>query len=344
MQIHLVLPGLLWPGAPLLSPTAGLELPALERLLGLGQRRLLAFEPYEHQLSRRFGLGTDPLPLAALRRQGEALPPADGHWLCADPVNLSFAREHLLLNAFRPGDIGDDEAATLIAALNDTFADLGRFEAAAGNRWYLRLDAPTRCLTVPVNDVVGRPIKLFLPEGEDARRWQRTMNEAQILLHNHALNEARSASGRAPINSLWLWGNGTLDAPLQPPLPAMQAGDPLALGLARAAGLQAGPPDVGRALQADTLVVLDALREPALQLDLEPWRAALTRLERDWFAPLAGALARGRLQRLTLSAAGDRGTLELEVTASARWKFWRKPLPLNSLLQSLQPAPTLPPQ
>lgn len=344
MQIHLVLPGLLWPGSSLLSPTAGLELPALERLLGLGQRRMLAFEPYDRQLLRLFGLDADPLPLAALRRRGEALPAADGDWLCADPVSLSFAREHLLLNALRPEDIGDDEAATLIAALNDTFADLGHFEAAASNRWYLRLAAPTRFISYPVHDVVGRPIKLFLPEGEDARLWQRTMNEAQILLHNHALNAARTAAGRAPINSLWLWGNGTLELPLRAPLPAVQAEEALAIGLARAAGLDAGRPQLASALRTDTLVVLDALRAPALLLDLDTWRDRLLGLERDWFAPLADALSSGRLQRLTLSAAADRGTLELEISARARWKFWRKPLPLATLLQSLQPAPAAVPQ
>jgi hypothetical protein len=302
---------------------------------------MLAFEPYDRQLLRLFGLDADPLPLAALRRLGEAdaPPPPGSHWLCADPVNLSFAREHLLLNAFRPEDIGDDEAATLIALLNDTFADLGHFEAAAGNRWYLRLAAPTRFTSYPVHDVVGRPIKLFLPEGEDARLWQRTMNEAQILLHNHALNVARSAAGRAPINSLWLWGNGTLDMPLRAPLAAVEAEDALALGLARAAGLAADRPQVASALRTDTLVVLDALRAPALLLDLDTWRERLLGLERDWFVPLAAALSSGRLQRLTLSAAGDRGTLELEVSARARWKFWRKPLPLATLLQSLQPAP-----
>lgn len=341
MQIQLLIPGLLWPAPTLLGPASGLALDGLATLLGRGRWQVRAFEPYDRQLARLFGLDGETLALAALRRLGEAdaaAPEPGSHWLCADPVNLSFAREHLLLNAFQPEDIAADEAATLIAALNDTFADLGRFEACAGNRWYLQLAAPTRCTSYPVHDVVGRPVKLFLPEGEDARLWQRTMNEAQILLHNHALNTSRSAAGRAPINSLWLWGAGTLQHSARAPMAAVQASDALGVGLARAAGLSPAAPDLAAASTQPTLVVLDELLRPSQQFDLEGWRNGLEALERDWFAPLAEALRRGRLDSLRLIAPGDRGTLELELSAAARWKFWRRPHPFNALLASLAPA------
>ena len=103
MQIQLLIPGLLWPVATLLGPASGLALDGLATLLGRGRRQVTAFEPYDRQLARLFGLRGDTLPMAALRRLGEADAPAPepgSHWLCADPVNLSFAREHLLLQAF----------------------------------------------------------------------------------------------------------------------------------------------------------------------------------------------------------------------------------------------------
>lgn len=346
MQIHLVIPGLIWPGISAISPASGLELPALGRLLGLGSYRNAPFAPLDHQLARLLGYpvsrdGTDPLPLAALRRLGEddaEAPARDSHWLCADPVNLSFAREHLLLNEFPASELTPADTTQLIAALNENFADLGCFEACSPTRWYLRLRAPTRATLFPLHDVVGRPIKHFLPEGEDARLWQRTMNETQIMLHNHPVNQAREAAGLRPANSLWFWGAGTLQPAGCRPASAVQADDTLARGLARASGASLDRPDCDGALRQDSLVVLDSLLKPALQLDIDSWRSRLEVLEREWFAPLANALGKKRLHALTLTAPGDRGTLELRVSAADNWKFWRKPLPFDALLKSLTPA------
>jgi len=348
MQIHLVIPGLIWPGISAISPASGLELPALARLLGLGRHRMAPFEPLDHQLAHLFGYvapadDSDSLPLAALRRLGEPampVPEGDSQWLCADPVNLSFAREHLLLNEFPADELDPAEVAALIASLNETFPDLGRFEASTPTRWYLRLAAATHAKLYPLHDVIGRPIKDFLPEGDDARLWQRTMNEAQVLLHNHPVNQAREAAGRRPANSLWFWGAGTLRSGTICSSSTVQSREPLARGLARAAGLMPGEPDCREALRQDTLVVLDSLIKPSLQFDLDSWRNGLAELERDWFAPLADALRNKRLHALTLTAPGDRGTLELAARAADSWKFWRKPLAFDALLKSLAPAPT----
>lgn len=342
MQIQLLIPGLLWPAATLLGPASGIALDGLATLLGRGRYRIAGFEPYDRQLARLFGLPGDALPLAMLRRLGEtgAPPPDPGsHWLCADPVNLSFAREHLLLQSFPDDELDAEESAALVAELDRTFTDLGRFEACAPTRWYLRLHAPTTVTLYPLDDVTGRLVKHFLPEGEEARLWQRTMNEAQIVLHNHALSRAREESGRRAVNSIWLWGAGSLARTPRAPAAQVQASDPVSIGLARAAGVAVGPPDPGAALVRDTLVVLDLLRRPAQQLDLDAWRRGLGALERDWFAPLAAAFRRGDVDTLRLIAPGDRGTLELELHRSARWKFWRKPCAFEALLRSAAPAP-----
>ncbi len=352
MPIQLLIPGLLWPSASLVGPASGLALPGLERLLGLGRWRIGAPEALDRRLARSFGLppaaAGAPLPLAALRRLGEAgdhpRDPAQGagadaFWLCADPVNLSFAREHLLLNGFAEDELDAAEAAELVAALGEVFAGLGRFEACAPTRWYLRLAAPTRVDLYPLDDVVGRPVKHFLPEGEDARQWQRKMNEAQIVLHNHRLNRRREEAGRRAVNSLWLWGAGALGTAPRAPAAAVHAVDPLGAGLARAAGLEPTPPQLETALRSDTLVLLDTLHRAAQQRDVNAWRSGLETLERDWFAPLAAALGEGTLDALHLSAPGDRGTLELDVRARDRWKFWRKPCAFGTLLNTLAPLP-----
>jgi hypothetical protein len=59
--------------------------------------------------------------------------------LCCDPVHLHFARDTLLLADASGLAITRQEADTLMAGLNDTFSDIGRFEAPAPDRWYVHL-------------------------------------------------------------------------------------------------------------------------------------------------------------------------------------------------------------
>jgi hypothetical protein len=336
MRLHLVVPGLLWPTTQARNYARDLPLPALSALLGHAS---IAFGPARAPdvwLAGLFGLKTDA-PLAALRRLGEASlppPPAGSAWLCADPVHLRFAREHLILSDAAELDLSAEEAAALVASLNETFPDLGHFEAGAPARWYLRLAASPEAYFFPLSEVASRPVAHFLPEGREAARWARTMNEAQIVLHNHPVNQAREADGRGVANSLWLWGAGgelpTQSSPLAPPAPRILASGPVARGLARAAGLEPGEPALPAAGE-DSLIVLEDLLRPATYLDLDRWRDTLVALETAWFAPLLAALKSRRVADLRISAPGDRATVELHISAGRLWKFWRKPRNLEDL-------------
>ncbi|THF67095.1 hypothetical protein E6C76_01530 [Pseudothauera nasutitermitis] len=344
MTLHLVLPGLLWPGAQTLAPAAGLALPALERLLGLARARRGTPADAQTWLLEAHGLDAARTSAAALRRLGETTlpgPAADDTWLCADPVNLRFAREHLILADAATLDITVEEAAALVGTLNESFADLGRFEAATAQRWYLRPATPPAARFVALHDAVGRPLARSLPQGEDAAHWQRAASEIQIVLHNHPVNRAREEAGQPLINSLWLWGAGRAPEHARPPAGqprALHADGPFARGLASAAGYTATTPDLATALAQPTLAVLERLAQPAMHLDLEGWRAALAELERGWFAPLLDALRHGRLRQLTLVVPDERATLEFTLNARDPWKFWRRPLSLDALHKSL-PTP-----
>lgn len=337
MQLHLVLPGLVWPSANARGFAAALGTPALEALLGHARIACSAATSFEAWLAALFGLHGDTLPHAALRRLGEhRAPHVEGEWLCADPVHLHFARERLLLSDASELDITEAEAAALVTGLNDFLvadeADFAAFEACAPTRWYLHLNAPARAQFVPLSDVVGRPVSHFLPAGEDGRRWQRIGNELQVFLHNHPVNQAREAAGRRTVNSVWFWGAGTLPGRLSAPADCIVADDILARGLARAAGIEPGTPT---ALPShDALVVLDTLHRPSLYLDVEAWRSRLLELEARWFVPLVAALKARRISSVRISAPGDRHCVTLDVRAGDLWKFWRRPRSLEALLDT----------
>ncbi|MDR3086613.1 MAG: hypothetical protein LBU45_01465 [Azoarcus sp.] len=355
-RLLLFVPGLIWPAHWIQRPSQDLPLVALARLLGRGQRRFAPPASQESALARLFGIGdggedgvgdSPSPPFATLRRLGEEDAGRDdegeGHWLCADPVNLSFMGGHVLLGDFVGNEIAPGEAAALIAALNRDFGNLGRFSAVTPTRWYLRLEREV-CGTrfFPLHDAVGRPIQHFLPTGDerDAGHWRHVLNEIQVALHNHPDNAAREAEGRRTVNSLWFWGEGArVGTVARAPCPAVQAFEPVARGLARAAGIEPGLPDVVSALRADTLVVLDALATPARHHDLAAWRTAIAMLESEWFAPIARALDTGALCRFELLAPGDRAGFSLSTSRRARWYFWRKPLLLDDLCASIKLVP-----
>lgn len=338
MNLHFVLPGLAWPNAGASGLTAGLSLPALEAMLACARFAHGPGKSFESWLGQAFGLPPDRIPVAALRRLGERdNTSVEGEWLCADPVHLRFAREHLLLEDGFDLGLSAADAATLLEGLNDHFLatepDFICFEARSSRRWYLRLRSPARAEFSALSDVVGRPVARFMPRGEDSSRWQRIINESQVFLHNHPVNQAREAAGERMVNSLWLWGAGALPEKVVAPAPIVRTEDRLTCGLARAAGVR---PDglTGRLPSQDAFIVVDALYRPSLHLDIDAWRSALVELESQWFKPLLAALKSRKLARLRITAPGDRTTLELRLGTYDLWKFWSRARSLESLFSS----------
>ena len=172
-----------------------------------------------------------------------------------------------------------------------------------------------------------------------------------MLLHAHPLNQRREESGQLPINSLWLWGAGTLARNADEPVPVsgdfdgVWANSPLPLGLARHAGvarhrLSADAPALLDAMAAGThhLVVLDALQGAVTYENAEAYREALGQLDARWFAPLRGALQRGQLRHLRIDAPTVYATLGWNATRAGQWQFWRRAQAIAALARALAHA------
>lgn len=344
MRITVLVPDLVWPEPGDTQSLADLPCPSLDWLLAHGTFARGPRQDGETALAACFGLAGDAA-FAPLRLLGEPLPAfahnaREGFWLCADPVHLRFHHERIVLADAGAFNLNDDEAHSLAIALNREFADVGEFHVATPRRWYLRLTAAVAHAAPPLSAVAGRRMDGELPADNSPSPLRRWLNEVQMFLHGHPVNEARQANGEPPVNSLWLWGAGTLPG-VQGDFTSVWADDPLALGLARAARLPARPlPDSLAGVLGDAeagarpLVVLDALQAPVLYEDGEGWRAALANLEGQWFAYLRAALGR-RLTGITLVAPTIYGHLAWEIGAGERWKFWRRPRPLATLAKEL---------
>lgn len=272
------------------------RLPALELLLARGRRTRTDAQSAMDWLGRAFGL--QALPAGALT-VSEA-----GFWLRADPVHYRVMRDNVVL--VPAAGLDAPYAAALVATLNRHFAGRHEFRAPRPDAWVMS-SAPAALDAPPTAQAAGD----FAPPGAP---WSALLNEIQMALHEHPAGAGRELE----VNGVWLWGPGELPSGLAAPWRSVAAEDPLALGLARAAGLEHRvPPATALAWLEQSsadgrhLVALGALRES---------------LEEDWFGPLLAALKAGRIGMLTLHAP-DAG-LCIEAARMDLHRFWRRPRPL----------------
>lgn len=259
-------------------------------------------EPGERaQLLRHFDLLPRGWPMAAITRQRDAGDAALHQWLRADPAHVRPDMTGARVLAIGELGLGHDEAQALLAPLRPLFGDLGfQLSAPAPSRWYVALPVEARLPAFsPPEAVLGDDLLAHLPDGADGRRWRALLNEAQVILHNHPVNQARTAAGKPAVNSLCFWGAGRLPDHVRCPYTGLASQDPELLSLAQLAGV-ANTPD-----------------GPQL-LDL--------RQARDWSAVeqrlLPGLREPGSDEVQLDFADGARFSLR----AAQRWRFWRRPL------------------
>lgn len=341
MHVELLVPGL--SDLPLRAAArdafpAGPRAPALELLCARGRRRDAAPGTPEDWLGTAFGLEPDALPAGALGALG-AGHPAQGLWCRADPVHLRLLREGLVIVPADALTLAEAEADALHASLNTHFATMLELMVVRPSVWCARLAG----LGAPEGrsplDLAGADVDRNLPTGADAARWHALMNEAQMLLHDHPVNAAREARGEPAVNSLWPWGAGALPPGASAAWRSVTTDDPSATGLARLAGIRAGPSGAdapgwfaGTASEGRHLVMLETLRAPRVLGDIAARDAALVDLEAHWFAPLLAALRAERIGMLTLHL--PESGLAFEIARSDLRRFWRRAKPMEARLHA----------
>ena len=185
----------------------------------------------------------DGIPAAALTREHLLHDAGDAGWLSADPAwvqpDLSGAR----LLACGQLQLSLDDAHALAEPLQPVFADAGMtLEISSPDRWHLRL--PTQTVLpdfAAPEQALGEDLYEHLPQGPEGRRWRMLLNEVQVLLHQHPVNAERRTRGLPPINSVWLWGGGSLPSTVTTALTGVVGEDLLLRALAERAGIPVQP-------------------------------------------------------------------------------------------------------
>jgi hypothetical protein len=296
----------LLPGRDKLAGTAGLS-----EWLARGSLLPAAVPGYLVALAQHFHWPAGPLPAAALIRQSVAGDAGESLWLSADPAWVQPELNGARLLACGNLGLSVADARSLVAALAETFEAEGmELRVGDAQHWQLRLPPYVEVPSFPEpEEALGADLFEHLPKGGEGRRWRALINEAQVVLHNHPVNRARTAQGLPPVNSVWLWGPGALPDWVESGLTRIYSDDLLAWALAHRAGIDIHPGAdfAGAAEAAPACGLLD------LQ-DVQP-----TSFEREWWPAIEARLLAGSEIRLAF-ADGTRMVLRKR----HRLRFWRK--------------------
>jgi hypothetical protein len=320
---------------PLDLPAQALDrLPAIRTAFALRAARVTA-ETAESYWLQRFGIPhQQDWPVAAYRARSSG----SDYLLCADPVGLDVNGDAVVLDAGAASDLSSADAAALTMLLNAHFAQDGvRIEALTPTHWVLAMPGEPQVRTTPLAQAHRRSIEATLPQGADARRLKRIATEAQMLLHEAAVNQRRQSEGRAAVNGVWLWGGGRrTQEPARGHALQVRSADPHVIELAGAAGGRTGPlPDDAAALDLDGAagsIALD-LDSGFANQDAEAW---LSRFDQAWLTPLHALARQGRCSAsLTL--------LLTDMTANAPlfksdWTAWLRSGGLAARIGRARPA------
>lgn len=127
-------------------------------------------------------------------------------------VNLVTLSENKMAD-YSAGHITDEEAATLIAFLQNNFnPEEIVFYPGKSYRNVMVFKKPVfdwrKLITVPPHDILDKTVTPYLPRGDGDKTLLDLIEKSSKLLSNHAVNKTRVDLAENPANSIWPWGQG----------------------------------------------------------------------------------------------------------------------------------------
>lgn len=293
------------------------------RMFRFANSRWIA-EGTDQQWMRQLGFLPEPdWPLAQLLWMAEPaatrvqLQTADGHGLLlAQPVHFSLQRDSFGLDALI--SLSADEYHMLTQHLNKFFVDEGLtlIPSVTQQYWFLQTSTPWQLSTHSIQSTMYQNIQGFMPHGQHAQKLRQVMNQVQMLLHEHPVNQQRIANGLPEINSIWFSGNSGSAIKTSHKHIGLAGQHRLTTSLTEAFQLTHFSNIDSAITQGaqDALMLVD-------DIDLVDWDALFV------------AVKRRNIQRLMIHLPIAGGTLQLSLTPIDCWKFWRQLKSLETLMQ-----------
>ena len=310
------------------------DLPALNRILGLSSARDNKDFTVDAMLSSALNLRTlvnrsETSGAEASGAEGLAMAQAcaDDHQdprrlLLAEAIHLQADMHGAIAIPISTDSTNLNDIDKIINDLKDIFKVDCNIKSIDDGRYLLQLkqfDSPTH-YPHPLS-IFGKSISPFIEQSREILPWYRLVNEFQMFMYQHPINQRRQLEGRLAINSLWVWGAG--ERPALDLQPLWYCDDPLLNRFASSMGL---PVESCRNIVAgddsNDAIIVDLRLLQYLKSGLD-WNLGelLLDIERSILEPVLESLPR-RPGPLKLRGGYH---LDFELKPADRFKFWRRP-------------------
>ena len=321
-NLDLIIPGLFNLPVDTLDP-AFLEndLPALNHFLRYATPVKNRFFELEPILSACMGWKDHPvLPFAQSYVDQEAI---DGHrYLLFKPVHLKADMHNAIVVAIEESQKNTDDINILINDLEVYFNVDCDIQSIPFGNWLMHLKQcdPPRHYPHYLS-VIGMKADPYIEQSKAMLPWYKLMNEMQMYLHQHEINQNRLETGLLAINSLWFWGAGSW-TPDSTNSVGWFCDDELLRQFARVSGIEItdlSKLEASRFNQDSLVIDLSVLQ--AMKTDTESnLQELLQRIDRKLIKPLLNAVGKQRCNVRLRAGSG----FDYQLRPVSRFKWWCK--------------------
>lgn len=241
--------------------------------------------------------------------------------LLAQPVHLTLQRDSFALDSLLV--LSAEEYLALTTHLNSFFVEDGitLIPSVTHQYWFLKTPSPWQLTTQPVQAAQYQNIQAWMPQGPDANKLRQIINQVQMLLHEHPLNQKRVQLGLPEVNSIWLSANSFCGqayaiAPLENTVLIGQN------ALTRVVSSVCQLP-----YYADVSTAAKAGAKHAIML--------MDQADNTLWDDVYQAVKSRKIQQMTAHFPVVNRTLQVSLTPLDCWRFWRKPNSFESILKAL---------
>lgn len=209
-KIQLVLPGLF--DLPLSELAPGLiadELPALNRILRLASPRPNPAFSVDAILRRALALDESALGLPLAQAFAPPTQAQLSRLLLFQAVHLRPDLHSAIVVPIQHSREDLNDIDNIINDLKNIFkvdCDITAIDKGLFLMDLKAFDAPPHY--PHILSVLGKIANPYIEQSRQHLGWYKLLNEMQMFLHQHEVNQDRERRGLLPINSLWFWGGG----------------------------------------------------------------------------------------------------------------------------------------
>lgn len=232
-------------------------------------------------------------------------------YLLAEPTNLRADRDRLLIAEAELLQLSETEAHGIIASVNQHFAGEVKLFYLREDLWLLGTNLDLHDLnSYPIVDIIGENVDDYLPAGVSRIYLHKIMNEIQMLLFEHEVNNLRHEDNLLAVNSLWLW-----DKKIQP----------LPCKFGQVSQINANAENIKKLISTadcNTLIIDDAYY-PAKYRDSFAWVQRVHEIEEYLPEFIMDTLRAGKFKTVNIWLPQLLNTWQLSINRLDLYKFWR---------------------